>query len=112
MKTLLLSILLVFTTSFGFSQTQQYELQCEMTVEEIQLSQSYNIDHYKQEETYSIVITLFDQFNLLYGKLNDDLSSDVSEHIEIIQVSIQSAEALGMNYDMFSEDLIFIETLN
>jgi hypothetical protein len=87
-------------------------IQCQMTIDEISLLQSFDIDHPKQEETRSIATSLIAELNLVYDELNNNITTEINGHILIIENLILSADALGMNYSMFDADLEFIETLN
>lgn len=83
-----------------------------MTVEEIQFSQTWDIDDALSENTQNIAISLFAELNQIYELVNQNSTTGMDAHILSIQNSILAANAIGMNYAMFEDDLEFIETLN
>lgn len=74
--------------------------------------QPYDVDHPKQEETMELASTLISELNLVYDKVNNNITLGLAENIEAIQIAVDAASVLGMNYSMFDADLQFIETLN
>lgn len=83
-----------------------------MSVEAITQMQPYDVDHPKQEETMELASTLISELNLVYDKVNNNITLGLAENIEAIQIAVDAASVLGMNYSMFDADLQFIETLN
>lgn len=83
-----------------------------MTIDEISLQQSFDIDHPKQEETRNIAALLIAELNLFYDELSNNITTGIDDHILTIEELILSAETFGMNYTMFNADLEFIETFN
>lgn len=83
-----------------------------MTLEEIGFAQPYDIDHPDQEATTLIASSIISELTIVYDLLSQNNTNDLEPHLEAIQVSVDAAVALGMNYTMFQADLDFIETLN
>lgn len=110
-KTLLLLTFLMVGNIALFAQIPT-AIQCTLSLEEIAQAQPYHRDHPKQEETELIATTLITEFNTLYELMNLGNSTDLINHIEIIESTVNAAITLGMNYSMFQADLDFMETLN
>lgn len=91
---------------------QNLTIQCQMTIDEISLQQSFDVDHPKQEETRNIATLLIAELNLIYDKVNSNNTAGIDQNISNIDELILSADNLGMNYSMFDADLQYIETLN
>jgi len=114
-KTILLPLFVLLLFSHLSLNAQNTIIQCQMTVDEISLHQSFDIDHPKQEETRNIATLLIAEFNSIYDKVNNNNNNTtigIDEHILNIDELIIAADILGMNYSMFTADLQFIETLN
>ncbi len=109
-KTLLLTILL-FSQLTLFAQSPT-AIQCTLTIDEIALAQPYDRDHPKQENTEIIAADIISELTIIYDLVNQGNSSNLTSHIDAIQLSIDAAILLGMNYSMFQADLDFIGTLN
>ena len=113
MKNKILLPILVLFISAGFSLNAQstYEMQCQMTVEEIQLQQSWDIDDPTSETTQNIAIELIKEINALYAIANGTLAGDIVDRKENISNAVVHAVSIGMNYSMFDADLEIIATI-
>lgn len=110
-KTLLLFTLLIFSQLSLFAQSQT-AVQCTLTIDQISEVQPFNVDHPNQEETREIATDLYTELTAVYDLNNQGNSTDLSTHLDAIEISVDAAILLGMNYSMFQADLDFIETLN
>ena len=110
-KIVLLFTLLLFSQLSVFAQSPN-SLQCTMNLDDISLAQTFNIDHPKQEDTRSIATGFISELTIVYDLVNQNNSTDLAVHLELIQLLVDAANTLGMNYSMFQADLDFIETLN
>lgn len=112
-KTILLPLFALFLLcNLSLNAQSNLEIQCTMSVEAITQVQPYDVDHPKQEETMELASTLISELNLVYDKVNNNMTAGLAENLESIQVAVDAATVLGMNYSMFDADLLFIETLN
>jgi len=111
-KRLLLPLFALFLLCHLSLNAQNVTIQCQMTIDEISLQQSFDIDHPKQEETRNIATLLIAELNMVYDKVNNNITLGIDEHILNINELKISADNLGMNYTMFNADLQYIETLN
>ena len=110
-KTLLLLTLLISTHLSLFAQIPT-AIQCTLTIDQISEAQSFNVDHPSQEETRDIASDIFTELAAVYDLVNQGNSTGLTSHLAAIQLSVDAAILLGMNYSMFQADLDFIETLN
>ena len=83
-----------------------------MNVDDISLAQSYHVDHPKQEDTRTMAAEFISELTIIYDLVNQNNTTDLAAHIESVQLLIDAANNLGMNYSMFQADLDFIQTLN
>ena len=114
MKRLLLTLSVLFLCNqfVLHAQQQQYEMKCQMTYEEVlRDNQPFDIDDVIAEKARDIAIALIEDFKIIYDLLNDGQTEDVDDRITAIRESIEEAESINMNYEMFKDDLEFIETL-
>jgi hypothetical protein len=111
-RNLLLLLALLFFSHLSLNAQTNYEIECTMTVDQISLDQPYDIDDAKQEETRVIATTLLAELQVIYNKVNQNITFGLEENIETVKASVLSAQALGMNYSMFDADIEFINTLN
>lgn len=109
---LLLSLLVTCLLVCTSTNAQSYELQCQLTVEQVQLSQTWDIDDPNSEFTMNYAEILFAEINSIYTKMNNGQSNELQEHKDAIEATLLLADNLGMNYTMFQDDLDIIETLN
>lgn len=110
-KTLLLFTILLCSQLSLFAQSPT-SIQCTMTIDEIALAQPYHRDHPKQENTEIIAADIISELTLIYDLVNQGNSTNLTSHIEAVQLSVDAAIALGMDYSMFQADLEFIDSLN
>ena len=82
-----------------------------MSVEEVLLQQSFDIDHPKSEFANHIATSMIKEFNLIYFKEKNKDKKGFDPHIESINKSIEKAEKLGMNYSMFQKDLAHVSKI-
>lgn len=112
-KTILLPLFALFLLcNLSLNAQSIVEIQCTMSVEAITEVQPYDVDHPSQEETIELASTLISELNLVYDKVNNNVTAGLAESLDTIQVAVDAANVLGMNYSMFDADLLFIETLN
>ena len=112
-KTILLPLFALFLLcNLSLNAQSNLEIQCTLSVEAITQNQPYDVDHPKQEETMELATMLISELNLVYDKVNNNTTVGLAENLEAIQVAVDAAAILGMNYSMFDADLLFIETLN
>jgi hypothetical protein len=112
-KNILLPLFTVFLLcNLSLNAQSNFEIQCTMSVEAITQVQPYDVDHSKQEETMELASALISELNLVYDKVNNNITLGLAENLEAIQIAVDAAAVLGMNYSMFDVDLQFIETLN
>ena len=112
-KKLLLPLFALFILStISLNAQSNIEIQCQMTIDEIALDQSYHIDDPKQEETRIIASTIISELNLIYNKVNSNTTVGLVENIENVKSAILASDQLGMNHSMFDADMEFIESLN
>lgn len=110
-KKLLLLTFLIFTHLSLFAQSPT-AIQCTLTIDQISEAQPFNVDHPSQEETRDIASAIFTELTAVYDLVNQGNSTGLTSHLDAIQLSVDAAILLGMNYSMFQADLDFIETLN
>ena len=107
-----LLLVLFVLSSLCLNAQNTNQLQCQMTVDQIQNSQSWDIDDVLSENTQNISILLIDELNQVYALVNQNSTVGMEAHILAIQTAIIEADQISMNYSMFDNDLEFIETLN
>jgi|TARA_B110000093_G_C12634166_1_gene271467 hypothetical protein len=111
-KSILLPLFAIFLLcNLSLNAQSNIEIQCTMSLEAITQVQPYDVDHPKQEETMELATTLISELNLVYDKVNNYILLGLAENLEAIQIAVDAAKLLGMNYSMFDADLEFIETL-
>lgn len=86
--------------------------QCQLSVNDILLQQSFDIDDPVSEDARYILFELYNELNGLY-------QADQSNQIDVIETlvaelkeTLEKAEALQLNLVMFDDDLNFAESLN
>ncbi len=82
-----------------------------MTIDEIAMAQPYHRDHPKQEETERIARFLMTEIAAAYTLFNNKELSKIDSHKKTIQLAVEQALEMGMNFAMFKEDIDFIETI-
>ena len=111
MKKIIIIFLLSAFNCFGLFAQQTTEPICRMTLDEIALAQPYHRDHPKQEETESIANTLISEIAAVYKLVNNKELAKIEGHRNTINLAVEQAIAIGMNYSMFKEDIDFIDTI-
>ncbi len=100
------------TKSTVFKNAQSYNgIKCKMSVHDILKKQPFNIDGLKSEKAGNIASSLIEQFNVVYYKIQKNMSSDINKHIDAINKSIKAAKDHEMNISMFQADIDFIEKI-
>ncbi len=112
MKKTLLTFTLILLGHIALFAQSPTSIQCVLTIDQISEAQPYNVDHPKQEETRDIATNLISEIVIVYDLVNQGNTSGLSSHINTIEVFIDQAILIGMNYSMFQADLDYIETLN
>ena len=99
------SFLLLCSASFA-QQHATENTQCQMTVDEILRTQSFDIDEPVSEEARGIVRAIYEDLNAFY-KADED-SAQREEHKEELDKTLDKAKELGLNIAMFNEDIDYI----
>jgi len=94
------------------SAQAQYEMKCTMTEREIMQSQSFGEDDPESESAFPIFNSLKTEFQNLYNEINNGEMGNINLHIEQINIAIENAVLLNLNYSMFQEDIEFIQQYN
>lgn len=101
------TIVLVSFVFFGFlSFAQQHSTtytECQMSVDEILRQQSFDIDEPVSETARNIFFEIYEDLNLIYKSNSNSAQRD--EYIEEFEQTIQQAEDLNLNLEMFKDDI-------
>ena len=111
MKKRFITLLFVVFNGLGLSAQTTYAPKCTMTIDEIALAQPYHRDHPNQEETERIARVFMTEIAAAYTSFNNKQLSEINAHKNTIQLAVEQALAMGMNYTMFKEDIDFIEAI-
>jgi len=107
---LFLPIVLVFIALNLSAQTScNSNMKCQMSIEQIVDYQHIEKDSYEYEKAVKITEELFLRFDLFYIAVDDNDSEAIKKQIGAIDVALNSASILGMDYSMFENDIKIIE---
>ncbi len=102
MKVLFLSFfLMVFSASFA-QQHATENTQCQMAVDEILRTQSFDIDDPVSEKARGVVRSIYEDLNAFYDA--SDKKSERKANKEALKTSIDKAKELDLDITMFKED--------
>lgn len=109
-KNLLLTAITVLILGFAVSAQQSNELQCQMSMDEILMQQSFGIDDAISEDARYIVEDLINRLNEFYELLSANELEDLKITIEEIDKILTKATEINLNYSMFGDDLNELES--
>jgi hypothetical protein len=84
-------------------------MKCQMNVEQIIDSQQFDKDSYESEKVKIITDELFLRFDLFYIAVDGNTSEAIKRNINAIDVALNSATILGMDFSMFDDDIKSLE---
>jgi hypothetical protein len=100
----------IFIVASSTAQTSSNpDMKCVMSVEQIIDLQHFDKDSNDAEKAEYIINELFLRFDLFYIALDDNKLEIMKIQIEAIDVALNSAIILGMNYSMFDDDIKSLE---
>lgn len=111
MKKIITTLLLIVFNCVGLYAQTTNEPKCKMTIDEIAMAQPYHRDHPKQEDTERIATILITEISAAYTLINNNEQAKLKTHKNTIQLTVDQAIAIGMNYSMFKEDIDFIDSI-
>jgi len=110
MKSLLF---ICFLSIISISYSQQHataNTQCQLSVEEILLQQSFDIDEPVSEDARYIFFEMYEELNLIYTTTNND--PQMVGLIDDFNETLQKANDLSLNLTMFQQDIDYVANLN
>jgi hypothetical protein len=110
MKAILIAFGLLGATASYAQQYPTSNTHCQLSVEEVLLQQSFDIDDPVSEDARYIFEEMYEELNLIYTTTSG--SANLSTYIDAFEETITRAEDLNLNLSMFEQDIIHVENLN